>query len=54
VFFDYPAFVASINKAFTITGIDKAPTTQVAAPTNNDTLLARRKYLQTSGSGIDL
>jgi Ca2+-binding EF-hand superfamily protein len=54
VFFDYPAFVASINKAFTITGIDKAPETQVQAQTNNDTLLARRKYLQTSGSGIDL
>jgi hypothetical protein len=54
VFFNYPAFTASINKAFTITGIDKAPTVQVAAATNNDTLLARRKYLQTSGTAIDL
>ena len=46
-FFKYTEFVASINKAFTITGIDKAPTTVVAPVTQNDTLLARRKYLST-------
>jgi len=45
-FFNYVAFVASINKAFTTTGIDKAPTVRVPAVTQNDTLLARRKYLQ--------
>ena len=44
-FFKYTAFVANINKAFTTTGIDKAPETRVAAVTQNDTLLARRKYL---------
>jgi len=44
-FFNYPAFVASINKAFTTTGIQKAPTVRVPAVTQNDTLLARRKYL---------
>jgi hypothetical protein len=53
-FFNYVAFTAGINKAFTITGIDKAPETKVMAATQGDTLLARRKYLQTSGSGIDL
>jgi len=44
-FFRYTDFVANINRAFTITGIDKAPTTRVAPVTQNDTLLARRKYL---------
>jgi Ca2+-binding EF-hand superfamily protein len=44
-FFNYKAFVASINKAFTITGIDKAPEVRVAPIVKNDTLLARRKYL---------
>lgn len=29
-FVNYKAFVASINKAFTITGIDKCPETRVA------------------------
>jgi Ca2+-binding EF-hand superfamily protein len=47
-FFNYVAFVESINKAFTTKGIDKVPTARVAAVTQNDTLLARRKYLQTS------
>lgn len=45
-FFNYVDFCASINKAFTTTGIQKAPTTRVPAVTQNDTLLARRKYLQ--------
>jgi hypothetical protein len=49
-FFNYVAFCASINKAFTTTGIEKAPVVRVAPVTQNDTLLARRKYLQ-SGNG---
>lgn len=44
-FFRYVDFCANINKAFTIVGIDKNPTTRVAAVTAGDTLLARRKYL---------
>jgi len=44
-FFNYVAFCDNINKAFTIKGIDKAPTVEVPAVTANDTLLARRKYL---------
>jgi hypothetical protein len=47
-FFRYVDFVANINKAFTIKGIDKAPTTMVAPVTQNDTLLARRKYLSSN------
>lgn len=49
-FFNYVAFCASINKAFTTTGIEKVPVARVATLTQNDTLLARRKYLQ-SGNG---
>lgn len=49
-FFNYVAFSESINKAFTTKGIDKAPTVKVPAVNSNDTLLARRKYLQDSGS----
>lgn len=44
-FFNYKAFVANINKAFTITGIDKNPEVAVAPIIKSDTLLARRKYL---------
>ena len=44
-FFRYVDFCKNINLAFTIQGIDKAPTTRVAPITQNDTLLARRKYL---------
>ena len=44
-FFKYTDFCANINRAFTIPGIDKAPTTRVPPVTQNDTLLARRKYL---------
>jgi len=54
VFFNYMDFTASINKAFTITGIDKNPLTRVAAMNNNDTLLARRKYLNENTNGIDM
>lgn len=49
-FFNYVAFAESINKAFTTKGIDKAPTVKVPAVSSNDTLLARRKYLQESGN----
>lgn len=44
-FFNYKGFVASINKAFTLTGIDKEPEVRVAPIVKNDTLLARRKFL---------
>ena len=44
-FFRYTEFCANMNRAFTITGIDKAPTTRVPGVTAGDTLLARRKYL---------
>ena len=47
-FFKYTDFIASINKAFTTTGIDKNPNVRVAPVTQNDTLLARRKYLATN------
>jgi len=50
----YPAFIASINKAFTTTGIQKAPTTNVPQLNQGDTLLARRKYLNASKSFVDL
>lgn len=52
-FFNYNGFVASINKAFTLTGIDKNPTTCVAPVTQNDTLLARRKYLTNNPNQMD-
>ena len=45
VFFNYVAFCNNINLAFTVKGIDKAPTTCVKPVTQQDTLLARRKYL---------
>lgn len=54
VFFNYVDFCASINKAFTISGIDKAPLTRVAAHCNEDTLLARRKYLTPGQTNIDI
>jgi len=44
-FFRYADFCANMNTAFTIKGIDKAPTTRVVPVTQGDTLLARRKYL---------
>lgn len=56
-FFRYTDFIASINKAFTIAGVDKNPTTAIAPVTRNDTLLARRKYLSSHPAGsseIDL
>jgi len=44
-FFNYAAFTHNMNLAFTTKGIDKAPTVKVAPVTANDTILARRKYL---------
>lgn len=44
-FFCYKDFVATINRAFTVTGIDKNPEARVAPVVVGDTLLARRKYL---------
>lgn len=44
--FNYFEFCNSINKAFTEKGIDKNPTLKVKPVTSEDTLLARRKYLE--------
>lgn len=43
--FNYVAFCASINAAFTSYGIQKNPTCKVAAVTVDNTVHARRKYL---------
>ena len=43
--FNYVAFCASINSAFTAYGIQKDPTKKVAAVTVDNTVNARRKYL---------
>jgi len=52
-FFNYVQFCASINKAFTTYGIQKDPTARVAPVTQNETILARRKYLEPKAD-IDL
>ena len=52
VFFNYVDFCHSINKAFTIRGIDKNPNVRVAALNQGDTFLARRKYLGGHDQGI--
>ena len=44
-FFDYTDFCHNINSAFTTYGIQKAPLTQVAPVTVDNTVPARRKYL---------
>lgn len=54
VFFNYVAFVASINKAFTITGIDKNPNIRVAAVQAGDTNCARKKYLAEGATDVDI
>lgn len=46
--FDYFAFCKSINQAFTTQGIDKDPTVTVKPVNQEDTFLARRKYLEIS------
>ena len=45
-YINYKSFCASINSAFTTYGIQKDPTAKVAPVTVNNTLLARRKYLE--------
>ena len=47
-FFNYAEFCKNINLAFTTKGIDKQPTTKVKKVTPDDTLAARRKYLEMS------
>lgn len=44
--FNHKAFCDFINLAFTKKGIDKNPDVRVAPVTENDTLQARRKYLE--------
>jgi Ca2+-binding EF-hand superfamily protein len=44
--FGYAAFCANINLAFTQKGIDKEPTASVKPVTQDDTIAARRKYLE--------
>ena len=44
--FNYFSFCHTINLAFTQTGIDKDPTATVKAISKEDTLPARRKYLE--------
>ena len=46
--FNYFDFCANINSAFTQKGIDKDPAANVKPITKDDTLLARRKYLEIS------
>mmetsp|Transcript_34380 Transcript_34380/g.25450 ORF Transcript_34380/g.25450 Transcript_34380/m.25450 type:complete len:106 (-) Transcript_34380:30-347(-) len=43
--FNYFGFCDFINSAFTTKGIDKDPISQVKPVLSNDTMLARRKYL---------
>ena len=44
--FNYFAFCHTINSAFTVKGIDKDPVVTVKPITKDDTLAARRKYLE--------
>lgn len=44
--FNYFAFCDSINAIFTQKGLDKEPTATVKALTQQDTTLARKKYLE--------
>jgi hypothetical protein len=46
--FNYFNFCNTINSAFTIKGIDKDPVATVKAITKDDTLPARRKYLESN------
>ena len=45
-FVNYKAFCHNINSAFTTYGIQKAPTAVVNPVTTENTILARRKYLE--------
>lgn len=44
--FKYAEFCNTINLAFTQRGIDKNPNASVKPVSENDTFLARRKYLE--------
>jgi hypothetical protein len=44
--FNYFSFCNTINSAFTQKGIDKDPVASVKPITKEDTLAARRKYLE--------
>jgi hypothetical protein len=44
--FNYFEFCHTINSAFTSKGLEKNPTLNVKPVTAEDTLLARRKYLE--------
>jgi hypothetical protein len=44
--FGYAKFCATINLAFTLKGIDKNPVASVKPVTREDTVAARRKYLE--------
>mgnify|MGYP003323576629 CR=1 FL=1 len=50
--FNYKAFCASINAAFTTYNIQKDPVAVVAPVTNENTTLARRKYLHITDEEI--
>ena len=47
-YFNYFSFCQTINAAFTTKGIDKDPSATVKPLTKDDTLAARRKYLESS------
>jgi len=46
--FNYFSFCDTINSAFTMKGIDKDPVASVKPISKDDTLAARRKYLESS------
>jgi hypothetical protein len=50
--FNYFAFTAQVNEAFTVKGIDKNPNLSVKAMSSDDTYVARRKYLEMSEEEI--
>ena len=46
--FNYAAFCANINSAFTTYGVQKDPNVRIQPVTQDNTVLARRKYLDAS------
>ena len=51
--FNHSSFCATINQAFTLKGIDKDPVASVKPVTREDTVAARRKYLESSNEEED-
>jgi hypothetical protein len=51
--FNYKDFCANINSAFTTYGVQKHPLTVISQPTNDQTVLARRKYLEMSEAELN-